>query len=368
MEVAMDNKTSLKMCTNCILPESYPGIKFDDAGVCNYCLNHTKWSYKGKPALDEFLEPFCNRGVKYDCVVGVSGGRDSSYMLYYLIKEYDLSIIAYTADHGFIPEIAKRNMKTMTDSLGVELVTEEHDYLRKCVTNNVSAWLEKPSPAMVPMICSGCKFGGPRGLLEFAKKNRIPLVAVGIDTPVERANLKQAFFATNPVGRNFGNNRTLSMLSGLTYEFARNPSYFSQSSIAVYVKEYFYFFTLEALQKRLYPEQTILNLYQYIEWNEDTILTTLKNELGWQLDPRSASTWRFDCRLSYLKNYLYRESLGFTEKDDGYSTMIRENMITRDEALERIKVENIIPEDILIELLEDIGLSGGELATLSSQQ
>jgi hypothetical protein len=93
----------------------------------------------------------------------------------------------------------------------------------------------------------------------------------------------------------------------------------------------------------------------------------LKTELGWQLDPRSASTWRFDCRLSYLKNYLYRESLGFTEKDDGYSTMIRENMITREEALERIKVENIIPEDILIELLEDIGLSGADLSRIPSQ-
>jgi hypothetical protein len=367
MQVAMDKKTSLRMCTNCILPESYPGIIFNDAGVCNYCLDHKKWCYKGKPALDEFLDRFRNIGEKYDCVVGVSGGRDSSYMLYFLVKEYDLKIIAYTADHGFIPEIAKQNMQTMTDILGVELVTEEHDYLRRCVKNNVSAWLSKPSPAMVPMICSGCKFGGPRGLLEFAKKNHIPLVAVGIDTTVERANLKQAFFATNPVGRNFKQNRTLSMLSGLSYEFARNPSYFSPASISVYVREYLYFFTLEALQKRLYPEQTILNLYQYIEWNEDIILRTLKTELGWQLDPRSASTWRFDCRLSYLKNYLYRESLGFTEKDDGYSTMIRENMITREEALERIKVENIIPEDILIELLEDIGLSGADLSRIPSQ-
>lgn len=361
-----NEKVELNRCTRCVLPESYPGIEFNEAGVCNLCLSHTEWSYQGKEKLDEFLEPFRNKGEGYDCVVGISGGRDSSYMLYYLVKECDLRVVAYTADHGFVPEVAKSNMKHMTDILGVELVVEEHDLLKRCVKTNVSAWLRKPSPAMVPMICCGCKLGGPRGLLEFAKKNRIPLVAVGIDTPVERANLKWGFFAANPFGRRLRRSRQLSLLAGLLYELIRNPAYLAPRSMGVYVAEYLYYFNIniEGIQGLLYPDQTILNLYRYVEWNEDKILSIIKNELNWRLDPDSVWSWRFDCKMSFLKNYLYRESVGFTEKDDGLSTMIREGMITREEAMKRLEVENIIPQNKLTEVLDDIGLGDVDLSSI----
>ena len=353
-------------CTRCILPDTYPGIEFNEEGVCNYCLAHKEWSYLGKEKLDEFLEPFRNKGERYDCVVGISGGRDSSYMLYYLAKEYDLRMVAYTADHGFIPEVAKTNMKRMTDTLGVELVTEETDFLKRCVQNNVSAWLRKPSPAMVPMICCGCKLGGPRGLLGFAKRNKIPVIAVGIDTPVERANLKWGFFSDNPLSRRVSKNRQLSLLLGLSYELAQNPFYLTPRSMAVYVAEYLYYFNLniEGIQRLRYPDQTILNLYRYVEWDEDKILSTIKSELGWRQDPSSAWSWRFDCKMSYLKNFLYRESVGFTEKDDGLSTMIREGMITREEALERLEVENIIPLSKVAEVLDGIGLEDVDPSTM----
>ncbi len=339
-------------------------MEFNEEGVCNYCLDHKKWSYMGKEKLDEFLEPFRNKGERYDCVVGVSGGRDSSYMLYYLATEYDLRAVAYNADHGFIPEVAKANIKRMTDTLGVELVTEETDLLKRCVKNNVSAWLRRPSPAMVPMICCGCKLGGPRGLLEFAKKNKIPLVAVGIDTPVERANLKWGFYAANPLSRYVRNNRQLSLLIGLLYELAKNPLYLVPKAIPVYVGEYLYYFNLniEGIQGLRYPDQTILNLYRYVEWNEDKILSMINTELGWRQDPDSAWSWRFDCKMSYLKNYLYLKSVGFTEKDDGLSTMIREDMITREEALERLEVENIIPANKVTEILDEIGLTDVDLS------
>ena len=77
----------MKRCTRCVLPENYPRIGFSEAGVCNYCLTHRKWEYKEKEELDKFLEPFRNKGERYDCIVGISGGRDSSYALYYLVTD-----------------------------------------------------------------------------------------------------------------------------------------------------------------------------------------------------------------------------------------------------------------------------------------
>jgi hypothetical protein len=60
--------------------------------------------------------------------------------------------------------------------------------------------------------------------------------------------------------------------------------------------------------------------------------------------------------MSYLKNHLYLQTVGFTEKDDGLSTMIREDMITREAALDRIQAENLIPESKITEVLDMIGL------------
>ncbi len=346
----------MKRCVRCVLPENYPGIEFDEAGVCNYCLTHEKWSYKEKEELDKFLDSIRNKGEKYDCLVGVSGGRDSSYILYYLVKVCNLRVIAYTGDNGFIPEIAKANMKNMTDILGVELVTEENDLLKRCIENNVSSWLRNPSPAMIPMVCIGCKLGPVRGMLEYAKKHKIPLIAQGVETPVETGTLKRAFFTANPWGKRFKKSKSLSMLLGLLYEIIRNPSYLSNPFNAyVYVMEYLFFFQFNAVRRLFYPNQKILELYRYIEWNEDRILSTVKTELNWTKGD-SASSWRFDCRVSFLKNHLFLESVGFTEKDDCLCNMIREDMITREEALERVRAENVIPRELVTDLLDDVGL------------
>ena len=106
----------MKMCTKCVLPETYPGIEFNEDGVCNYCLSYKKMEYKGKEALEQLVKTTRkNHKGEYDCVMGVSGGRDSSYALYYLVKVLNLKVLAYTADHGYVPEPAKDNIKRQTD-------------------------------------------------------------------------------------------------------------------------------------------------------------------------------------------------------------------------------------------------------------
>jgi hypothetical protein len=106
------------------------------------------------------------------------------------------------------------------------------------------------------------------------------------------------------------------------------------------------------------PGVRTVEFYQYVEWNEDTILSTIKSELNWRQDTRSASSWRFDCSVAFLKNYLLNDRVGATEKEDGLSHMIREGMITREKALERLKTETVIPEEVIQELAHDIGMDG----------
>lgn len=74
-------------CTKCILPDTFPGIHFNDDSVCNYCLEFRSVQKGiGKAKLLQLLSSHPKRG-KYDCVVPISGGKDSTFILYYVVKE-----------------------------------------------------------------------------------------------------------------------------------------------------------------------------------------------------------------------------------------------------------------------------------------
>ena len=99
-------KKSLKFCTRCVYDEETPGISFDDEGVCNYCRQHEKLLVEypagdeGRKILHKIYDEIKEAGKnkKYDCVIGISGGADSSYLLYE-IKKYGLRPLAVHFDN-----------------------------------------------------------------------------------------------------------------------------------------------------------------------------------------------------------------------------------------------------------------------------
>ncbi|MCB0790047.1 MAG: hypothetical protein KDB75_12130, partial [Flavobacteriales bacterium] len=95
---------TIKRCTKCLLPETFPYINYDGAGVCNYCH-----SYKPKgltvdkrPAFEEVLKQYRRNDGKQDCIVAFSGGRDSSYGLHLLVKEFGMTPLTFTYDWGLV--------------------------------------------------------------------------------------------------------------------------------------------------------------------------------------------------------------------------------------------------------------------------
>jgi hypothetical protein len=80
-----------RRCTNCILPESYPGIKFNNDGICNVCISafrgESHFKKKSKDQLDEIILKSKGLHSKYDAIVPLSGGKDSTYVAYYLKKK-----------------------------------------------------------------------------------------------------------------------------------------------------------------------------------------------------------------------------------------------------------------------------------------
>lgn len=119
------------MCRRCVMDSTVPGIRFDAQGVCSYCHMHDKLDKMYPTGVEgaEILQKMAGkirkagRNRKFDCVVGVSGGRDTSYCLYYVKEKMGLRPLAVHFDNGWDSDTAKTNLAKLCDTLDVELHT-----------------------------------------------------------------------------------------------------------------------------------------------------------------------------------------------------------------------------------------------------
>lgn len=128
-------KNNRKICSRCISDTSIPGIRFDERGVCNFCEAHDELEKQfpldesGQQRLNQILDKIKSKGrnKKHDCIIGVSGGTDSTYCLY-LAKELGLRPLAVHLDNGWDSDIAVNNIKKAVTKLGVDLKTVTCDW------------------------------------------------------------------------------------------------------------------------------------------------------------------------------------------------------------------------------------------------
>ena len=118
-----------RICTRCVMDTSDPEISFDEHGRCNHCTNalaRLKHSYlpneQGKKQLEEMIQLIKNsgRGKPYDCLIGISGGVDSSWLTY-KSKDWGLRPLIFHVDAGWNTEAAEHNIKALVDKLGYHL-------------------------------------------------------------------------------------------------------------------------------------------------------------------------------------------------------------------------------------------------------
>src|SRR4051812_34413581 len=118
---------NLVRCVRCGLPETYETIEFDDSGVCNVCRQREyrdtqiDWDAR-KRQLAELVEEYRGK-YEYDCIIPFSGGKDSTYTLNYLVKEFGVKPLVVQFDHGFMrPTLRKNNERTFR-KLGVDVLS-----------------------------------------------------------------------------------------------------------------------------------------------------------------------------------------------------------------------------------------------------
>lgn len=345
----------MELCSRCIMPSRPSLISLDNDGICNYCRNHQPITFKGERSLIEILEESRNAKGKYDCMVNISGGRDSSYTLLSLVKDYRMRVLAVNYANPFTDEQAKRNIKNMIRILGVDFVqfSLKNHIHERVLKNNILAWFKNPSPAMVPAMCIGCKIIWPE-MLKIARKNQIKCIVNG-GNPYEYTSFKRELLGVS-INANLKSTYFANIV-GLLRESLKNLSYLNPRYLPVTLKGYL-FSNQYALGSRLFAGNIKgIDFFHYIPWDENKIVSRIQDELDWDYPHNLSSTWRFDCQIAHLKDFMYLKTLGITEKDDFYSKMIRERKMTREEGLARIEKENKLHFDTIYDVFFKLGIN-----------
>lgn len=127
------NPREYQVCRNCVMDTSDRKISFDDTGLCDHCQNFyanilPSWDYAttGPQRLHAIAEKIKKegKGKDYDCIIGLSGGMDSSYLLYYAKEVLGLRPLVYSVDTGWTLNVAIENIEKLVRGLDLELNTE----------------------------------------------------------------------------------------------------------------------------------------------------------------------------------------------------------------------------------------------------
>lgn len=326
---------SPRRCAKCLLPQTMPFIEFDARGVCNYCRNWKSPLVRGSDELEKIISPLRDENGRADCLLTLSGGRDSSYALHFVKTVLGMNPIAYSYDWGMLTDLGRRNQARMCGSLGVEhiLVSADIRKKRSYIKKNVLAWLKKPDLGTIPLFMAGDK-----QYFYYANKLRklmnINLV-IYAENPLEKTDFKSGFCGVKPKfdiehTYDLGFAKKLQLAFYYASQTLRNPSYINASlvdSLGAYLSSY-------AISHQY------LYLYRYIGWNEDKINQTLIQNYDWETATDTTTTWRIGDGTAAFYNYIYYTVAGFTENDTFRSNQIREGIIDRTSALDLVKKEN----------------------------
>jgi glucosamine--fructose-6-phosphate aminotransferase (isomerizing) len=327
----------LQRCSKCILPSTMPFIKFDGKGVCNYCNNYeNKNIVKYDPTKTDYIfDKYRKTNKQADCIVPLSGGRDSCFALHLAKTKFNLNPIAYTYDWGLVTDLARRNISRMCSRLNVENIIFADDISKKrnFIKKNVVAWLEKPHLGMVNLFTAGDKHFF-RHVRTVKKRTGLKLDLWGIN-PYEVTHFKAGFLGVAP---NFESRNvyTTGIFKQLNYHSKRifqmmvNPSYLNYSIFDNLYGEFY---------RSIVKKKDFYSIFDFYRWNESEVDETLKL-YDWERSVDTKSTWRIGDGAAAFYNYIYYTMAGFSEHDTFRSNQIREGDITREKALELVKIES----------------------------
>ncbi len=319
-----------------------PGINFDARGECNFCSLHDKMDRAfplgeaGERHVQEMAADMkrLGRGKRYDCVLGVSGGRDSSFTLWYCVVKLGLRPLAVHFNDGFGNPIAGENMLKACRKLGVEMRTITSDW-RESKDLKI-AFLK----ASVPDMEQGTDLGIATALYGVAAKEGIQRIVIGQSFRTE---------GIAPLSWNYLDGKYLKAVHKQFGTVPLRPWKPADPGFHLDIRQMFYY----AFIRRI---KTVTLLY-HVDYVRADVDELLERELAW-VNP---GAHYFDDLYQSVIYYLNRTKFNIDRRLFNYSALVRSGQMPRPVALERVRHVNSIEDEKVINLcIKRLGLSREE--------
>ncbi|NQY74276.1 MAG: N-acetyl sugar amidotransferase [Candidatus Margulisbacteria bacterium] len=346
----------LKRCTKCVLPETHETILFDENGTCNICsVQVTKqtgidWDQRKKD-LDKLVE--AHRGkYDYDCLIPFSGGKDSTWTLYYLVKKYKLKPLVVRFDHGFLRDTVQDNSKRTFRQLGVDCLHFSPNWkvVQKLM---LQSFLEKGD------FCWHCHTGIFSYPMRVALQHQVPLIFWG--EPSAEYTAYYSYDQTEEVDeKRF--NRYVNLGINAEDMYIRLGGDIDKRDLKPYSYP-----PLKDLKKLNYRS---VCLGSYIPWDVKKQSNIISKELGWKGDevenvPEKYSYEKIECYMQGVRDYIKFIKRGYTRPSHLASIDIRHNRLSRADAVKMIrKYEGYRPPSLDL-FLDFIGLTEEEFIQIA---
>lgn len=343
----------MRYCVRCCMPESNEGMQFDEMGICQACQSaeqkiRINWVEREKE-LSEMLDRYKALNNEYDCIIPISGGKDSTFQLHVLTKVYGMRALAVTFSHTWFSETGKYNLQNCLDKFDV-------DHIMFSPSRSLVDRLARQSLYKIGDSCWHCHAGVGAFPLQIAVKYKIPLLIWGesIAETSGRASYR------NPI-RKFDRDYFTKVSA------KRYPEEMVCDSITLREMAPFRLPSVEEIEQ---IGVVGIHLGDFIFWDDERQMEFVRDVYGWRED-KVEGTYKgyksVECKMAGVHDHTKFLKRGFGRGTDHASVDVRAGLLSREEAFELAKKNDTERPPALDWYLEITGFTNEEFNEVMAQ-
>lgn len=311
----------LQYCTRCCIPETQEGVNFDEMGVCQACRSaeqkmHINWQEREKELAQILKTAKAKAGNNYDCIVPISGGKDSMFQVHVITQVYGMKPLAVTFNHNWYSETGWYNLQNCLETFNIDhiMFTPNRDLVNRLARHSICGMGDT---------CWHCHAGVGAFPLHIAAKFNIPLIIWG--ESLAESSGRASFF--NPVCK-FDREYFLRVSAKLRPE-DMICEYLSSKDL--------YPFELPSIDECERVGIYGIYLGDYLFWDEERQTEFLRDTYGWRETEMEGTYKRYkgaECIMTGMHDFTCYLKRGYGRATFHASLDVRNGLLTREEGFE----------------------------------